>query len=107
MAVVKYPSTAYMPNPFSIYFPRRDWALVYWDDVVLVFVRRLPAYQALIQKEEFSTLEPDSNPSYWKNHVWEHASQTEKKRTREELLRNKEIHSHSRKVERWLGIISS
>jgi len=36
-------------------FPRDKWALVYWDDLSEVFVRRLKKYAHLIQSSEYTT----------------------------------------------------
>ena len=106
-AVVKYPSTAFLPAPFSVYFPRRDWALIYWDDVVLIFVQRLPPFKAAIQAHEFRTVQPDADPVFWKNTVWDHASGGLKNRIRDEFLRNAQLHPESSKARLWLDIISS
>ena len=60
-AVVKYPSTEFIPDPFSVYFPRKEWALIYWDDLDLIFVERTPESEEAIQKYEFRHSEPDSD----------------------------------------------
>jgi hypothetical protein len=106
-AVVKYPSTAFLPIPYSVYFPRRDWALIYWDDVVLIFVQRQARLEAAIKSYEFKTVQPDADPLYWKTKVWDHASSLLKSRIRAELERNARMHPESRKAHRWLDIISS
>lgn len=36
----------------------RDWALVYWDDVALVYVRRTPALASLIERDEYREVKP-------------------------------------------------
>lgn len=43
----------------SIWFPARDWALVYWDDVAMVFVRRNTAPASLLEQHEYRVLRPD------------------------------------------------
>jgi hypothetical protein len=106
-AVVKYPSTASLPEPFSIYFPREHWALVYWDDLVLVFVERIKEFEPLIKRYEFPLFQPDAQPQYWKTLVWDHASPMEKRQIRKELEHNALLHPESRKVRLWLDIISS
>ncbi len=105
-AVVKYPSTAFLPAPFSIYFPRREWALIYWDDVVLIFVQRTTPFQTMIRNNEFAAIEPDAAPLYWKKNVWEHASENEKRQIREAFDRNVRLHPESSKARLWLDIIS-
>ncbi len=55
VAVLAYPpreraeSDAFVPS---------NWALVYWDDVALVYARRTPGLTALIERDEYRHLEP-------------------------------------------------
>jgi hypothetical protein len=37
----------------------RDWALVFWDDNTLIYVRRLPKFASLIKRQEFKILKPN------------------------------------------------
>ncbi len=41
------------------WFPRSDWALVYWDDIAMVFVRRRDAPAALLERCEYHIIRPD------------------------------------------------
>ena len=43
----------------TLWFPDRDWALVYWDDVAMVFVRRHDAPAGLLERHEYRVLRPD------------------------------------------------
>jgi len=43
----------------TLWFPVRDWALVYWDDVAMVFVRRHTAPPGLLERHEYRVLRPD------------------------------------------------
>lgn len=43
----------------AMWFPRRDWALVYWDDVAMVFVRRVDAPADLLEHHEYHVIRPD------------------------------------------------
>lgn len=43
----------------TLWFPARDWALVYWDDVAMVFVRRHTAPTGLLERHEYRVLRPD------------------------------------------------
>jgi len=43
----------------TLWFPARDWALVYWDDVAMVFVRRHDAPAGLLVRHEYQILRPD------------------------------------------------
>jgi len=46
-------------SPWAFYFPRREWALVYWDDTALLFLRRTKIYQATIGKYGYEMPDPD------------------------------------------------
>ena len=48
----------------AAYFPREQWALVYWDDDAMIFLRRLPQHLAVIERLEYRSLHPDD---------WRHA----------------------------------
>jgi hypothetical protein len=43
----------------TLWFPGREWALVYWDDVAMVFVRRRDAPPGLLERHEYKVLRPD------------------------------------------------
>ncbi len=43
----------------TLWFPAKDWALVYWDDVAMVFVRRHIAPAGLLEFHEYHVLRPD------------------------------------------------
>lgn len=43
----------------ALWFPRSEWALVYWDDVAMVFVRRAAAPPGLLERHEYRVLRPD------------------------------------------------
>jgi hypothetical protein len=46
----------------AAYFQQSSWALVYWDDLALIFVRRTdPAYAVLLQAE-YRVVNPDDAP---------------------------------------------
>jgi len=42
----------------NVMFPPKTWALVYWDDASLVFVKRLPERAILIREHEYRILHP-------------------------------------------------
>jgi len=44
----------------GLHFPRREWALVWWDDVAMVFVRRDGPYGALASEREFRLCRPEA-----------------------------------------------
>jgi len=41
------------------WFPRSDWALVYWDDIAMVFVRRQEAPADFLARFEYRVIRPD------------------------------------------------
>jgi hypothetical protein len=43
----------------ALWFPDGDWALVYWDDVAMVFVRRQSAPVGLLERNEYRVIRPD------------------------------------------------
>lgn len=43
----------------AAYFPRHDWALVYWDDDAMVFLRRTAGHAATIERCEYRAIHPD------------------------------------------------
>jgi hypothetical protein len=68
-ALVRYHPTTRVRTPdgkdlgergFSaLWFPARDWALVYWDDVAMVLVRRDAANPEFLERCEYHMLRPD------------------------------------------------
>jgi hypothetical protein len=43
----------------ALWFPDDEWALVFWDDVAMVLVRRDTAPQALLDRHEYRIIRPD------------------------------------------------
>jgi hypothetical protein len=43
----------------AAYFPKERWALVYWDDLTMIFLRRSEMHAALIDRFEYRALHPD------------------------------------------------
>lgn len=43
----------------ALLFPSSRFALVYWDDLAMVFVRRLPELAARIEREEYRFVQPE------------------------------------------------
>ncbi len=58
-AVVNYGIFNAMAAPASALFPTDSWALVYWDDAALVYLRRTPAFAGVIAKREYRFAKPD------------------------------------------------
>lgn len=49
-------------NAITEYLPQQAWALVYFDDISVVVVRRIPAHEALIASHEYLYLMPNLPP---------------------------------------------
>ena len=50
----------------ATHFPRhinenRDWALVYWDDISMVYLKRIPQYEKIINRYEYRIFKPSLN----------------------------------------------
>jgi len=43
----------------AAYFPRPSWALVYWDDDAMIFLRRSQGHTAAIARLEYRSINPD------------------------------------------------
>jgi hypothetical protein len=43
----------------ALFFPRERFALVYWDDVAMIFLRRTPERAALLEREEYLFVHPE------------------------------------------------
>lgn len=43
----------------AAYFPKERWALVYWDDEAMIFLRRLPENENVIARLEYQAIHPD------------------------------------------------
>ena len=49
----------------ATYFPGTEWALVYWDDDVMVMLRRSPEHQEAIARLEYRAIQPDDWRFLW------------------------------------------
>jgi tetratricopeptide (TPR) repeat protein len=66
-AVVQYPETAPATpedSVESVAFPRAEWALVYFDDVAAIYVRRNGKNEAVIKQAEIRSIQPLQLSSY-------------------------------------------
>jgi len=105
-AMVRYPfpSHSHETSLFRRYFPRQRWALVYWDDLGLVFVRRLPANRDLIARHEFKVVEPDATLESVSDILA--ADPSLRLGWVPELQRNLLAHPASRRTRQWLDAIT-
>ncbi len=47
----------------NVMFPKKTWALVYWDDACLVFLKRVPKFERVIAANEYKTVMPQDLPA--------------------------------------------
>ena len=95
--LVTYPKDSPIPSIFHLYFPRSHWALVYWDDAGLVFLRRLPKFKSVIARDEFKAIDPDMSPDALKIHI--HQAPSVAKFIQNDLRRNLKIHPNSHRTQ--------
>jgi len=102
-ALVKFPKATMSPSPLAPYFPRKDWALIYWDDVALFFVERKPEFQTFIKTYEFQRIEPYTDPSYWLQS--RNATPLEKDMLLQEAVRNVKEHPTCQRAQNWIAVL--
>lgn len=104
-ALMKYLPGYPKPSLYELFFPRAKWALIYWDDNGLLFVRRSAQTREVIQAREFKTINPDTAlPAFME--IVRKASPLQRKEILEDLLRNERIHSQSWRVKQLLKIFT-
>jgi len=94
-ALMKYPERSPYPALFDRYFPREQWALVSWDDIALLFLRRTLPNRPAIAEYEFRWVSPEADFSEFVRRL-RVASPARKKQIRNELQRNLALHPSSR-----------
>jgi hypothetical protein len=101
MTVVDPVTGARKVQPASlIYFPRRQWALVAFDDAAMVFARRDAHPPSLIASLEYRLLVPD-DPSALAS-----LPAAEKERARVELRRARERSGELKVIERMQAVVN-
>jgi hypothetical protein len=65
--LVPIPKTAMVPglgyrDLIEEYLPSESWALVYWDDISVLVVRRIPEHAQIIKDHEYRLLRPNLPP---------------------------------------------
>jgi hypothetical protein len=101
-----YPATQAGISVYENYFPKSRWALVYWDDVSLIYLKRVPEYKDVIARTEFKTITPDLPPGDFLSRLA--TGQISLEASKAELLRNQGLHPESRLTNRlWMVLESS
>jgi hypothetical protein len=49
----------------AAYFPSAEWALVYWDDDAMIYLRRTAEYESVIKRLEYTAVHPDDWRYLW------------------------------------------
>lgn len=67
VSMVPIPKTALVAglgyrNAITEYLPKEQWALVYFDDISVVVVRRIPEHASVIERHEYRYLYPNLPP---------------------------------------------
>ncbi|MCG3206175.1 MAG: hypothetical protein KCHDKBKB_02904 [Elusimicrobia bacterium] len=105
-AMVKYIFNSPYPSLIEVQFPSKDWALVYWDDVCLFFLRRIPEHRELIDIWEYREILPDAGIHYFT----EKMNGMDRKRLERlfsETHRAVTINPESARAKNWLDFITA
>lgn len=82
-------------------FSHPDWALVYWDDISGLYIRRNETYKKIIERDEYRYIKPDTPREYFVNSIDTKINQD---KLVNELKRNiKETNSRSAHI--YLGLL--
>lgn len=82
-------------------FKHPEWALVYWDDKSLLYLKRKGPYGHIVNKYEYKYFNADTSVHYFANNIGDDKNQNELER---ELLRNIDD-TGSTKARLFLGIL--
>lgn len=104
-ALVGYAKSETYPSVGHFYFPRATWALVYWDDTAMIYVRRSSKTSQLIRQWEFSTVNPDVQEGFFQQWLLHHPHEILP--LQNELRRNLHLHPDSLRTQRLLKLIQT
>jgi len=97
VALLTYRERDMRPTFLEAMMDRKTWALVYWDDVAALYLRRIPAQQSVIRRNEFLILQPDDSPATFVARL-RAASPTQRTRLHQELQRALANHPQSQRI---------
>ena len=83
-------------------FPRKDWALVFWDDVSYVFLKRAGKFHSVIRAHEFKALRPYNEEQM---QVLLAAGMVSKQDVKKEIERHRKIVPLSEVRDRLVGLL--
>lgn len=105
-ALMDYPKSRDGSSIFKSYFPRERWALVYWDDICMLFLRRGVGNDGIIDLNEFKNLFPDASPEKFME-MFNSVDESTKLMIIDDIIRNGSIHPESRRVRDFVRSIKS
>jgi hypothetical protein len=91
--LVGYPDPMPGVSTFAYYLPRDRWALVYWDDVAVLYLRRTAYPAARLKDLEFPCIDPDRAPDDLA--ALAAASSARRRCLENDVLRNRRLHPTS------------
>jgi hypothetical protein len=101
--LLRYPAPSHFDSTFDLYFPRPRWALIYWDDLCLVFLKRARRNDSLIQRWEFKRLSPDMELTVFERRIRQ-LKPSDRREILQELNRNGSFHPESRRTQAFLRV---
>jgi tetratricopeptide (TPR) repeat protein len=63
------PRTERLEETLDLSFAHPDWALVYWDDTAMLYLRRDGPYQGAVSQDEYRLVRPQASPAYFMNQI--------------------------------------
>ncbi len=102
-ALVSYPDRVPLPAVFQLYFPRQRWALIYWDDAALIFVRRTKVFQPFIKRFEFPAIDPEGTAEHFQEQ--RRSSQALARQLKRDVERNRRLHPDSSRTENFYMLL--
>jgi hypothetical protein len=104
--VIEYPLDKFAgytgPMTYDVAFSHPAWALVYWDDIALVYLKRGGAYESVIRKDEYHLIKPEMSARYFADVYMRRSG---KEAALKELRRNLE-ETGSRRAREFFDLLS-
>ena len=86
--VMRYPMDVVYQGMHDFRFTHPQWALVYWDDVSMVFLKRGGHYEKVIRYDEYKFVKPDMSLYYFINMLSERRDDIVEQHIEDDLKRN-------------------
>lgn len=97
--VIRCPAPAAGSSRLAENFPKSQWALIYWDDLALLFIKRSAYPASRIKELEFHCIEPDRQP----NDLAAEAARNPEERSclEKDVMRNRQLHPLSQRTQEF------